>query len=288
MTITRQGIMRGSRRAVITDGQLLKREFVETHILTSDDGTDDEGHVYAAMDTDGYAIGDPWTGDGGSVNPGCYVVNMVISDHDATKKRWEVEVQYSSELPDRGGSGSGGGGNNPIDWAPQIEWDTELIEYHPMFDIHGDEIVNGAGDAFSEPPITSVRPIVTLTYSYWMVSFSSELNHTYSGKINSDLFLGYNPGNAFMGAIRAYAELIYGFQYWRVTFPIKFRLDGWKGRSRNSGPNCIVGGEKKSAMTEPGINRPITALTAAGIAIDGPAPVVEKDVFESIPFNPIL
>ena len=284
MTITRLGRIRGSRRAMLTAGDITKREFTETHVLTSDNGTDDEGHVYAAMAAAGFDLGDAWVGEGGSTNPGVVVVNHIISDHDATLRRWEVEVQYSSELPDSGSSGNTG--TNPIDWSPEIEWDTEFIEYHPLYDINGDEIANGAGDAFSEPPITSVLPVATLRYSRWMSSYTSALNFTYSGKINSDVFLGYNPGNAFMGGIRARAELIYGFQYWWVTFPIKFRLDGWKGRSRNSGPNAFFGGDKKSVMTE--LGRPISALTAAGLAIDGPAPVVEKDIYNSVPFTPIL
>lgn len=281
MTTTVQGVLRGSRRAKVTGGEVFKVQHVETYLVLSDDGTDDEENVYL---TSGLPqMGDYWQGQNGNTDF-AFVVGLTIMDVDESRRKWEVEVEYSTELPE--GNGFQNAGTDPIQWTPEIEWDTEFIEYHPFYDVNGDEIVNGAGDAFTEPPITSLYPIPVFRYSRWMSSFTSAIQHTYAAKTNSDVFLGYNPGNALMSGVKARPEFIYGFQYWWVSYVVKFRLDGWEGRSRNSGPSFLDGGEKKSALTE--LGRPITGLTTSGTAVDGAGAVVSKEIFDSVPFGPIL
>jgi len=294
MTITRQGIIRGSRRGIITDGDIVKREFVETHILTSDDGTDDEGHVYAAMDADGYALNDPWTGEGGSTNSGVTVVNMVISDHDATKKRWEVEVQYSSELPD-GGSNTTNGSEDPTDWDPKVRWNTSTEERPAYYDVTGDPVVLNNGEVPQYPPVMRRVPITTLTYSRWLSSYTSAINLLYAGTTNSDVFLGYPVNTAFMDGVSADSEFIFGFQYWWVTYNIRFDLtgvgqaftpDGWKGRTFEVGTYFVDGGERKPAtMFDKG---PTCSLDAFGNFKPGEPDERVYDLYDQIPFTPII
>jgi hypothetical protein len=296
MTITRLGIIRGSRRGIITNGDILKREFVETHVLTSDDGTDDEGDVFAVMVADGYDTGDPWTGANGSTNPGVTVQNHVISDHNATLRRWEVEVQYSSELPDGGQNQNQG--TDPTDWSPEVRWETTMEERVADRDIQGQQVLLPNKEVPQYPPVYKKFPIHRLTYSRWVDSYSSSLNLFYSAKTNSDVFLGYPVNTAFMEGISAEAEFLFGQQRWRITYNILFDLSeveespnnptwwGHLGRSHQVGTFYIdpVTGKKAAQKFDEG---PTIKLDAAGNKTTQDY-MKRWQLYKSVPFTPII
>ena len=284
--------MRGSRKADFkSEGVgLVVRLYTTTYMIISSDGTDDEDDVY---NTTGLpALGSSFVGDNGNTDTGAYVVSRRITDHDQTRKVWLVEVSWDSQVdPTKWGSDV----MDPQDWAPEIEWDTEAIQTTPIYDTSSDLILNAAGDPFTEPPVLKTEHISTLRYTRWELGFTSAIQDAYSGKINSDIYLGYPVGSALMGGIQARAEFIAGVQFWRVTYPIKFApktrtASGlkrtWDVKSFNRGPMFIKAGVKVSAMTEKGASS-VDLDPIFGEYSDSPSPV-SFTVYESVAFNPLL
>lgn len=295
MTVTHLGKLRGSRGFHISDGRRLDRKAVETHILTSDDGTDDEENVFLALEAAGYVMGKEWVGEQGGTNPGTRIVRYNISDHDATTRRWEVEVEYSSDLPDGGFSSTSTSGADPPNWEPEIEWDTELIEVPAVKDTSDTPIIFAVtGEVPAHPPIMKLEPIATLRYSRWYppgFSAAAEIE-LYSGKTNSDEFLGFLPGFALMMGVSARAELIYGFQYWWTTYQLKFKLglgntERWLGRTLSVGSSFKdpTTGDIKKTDERGGWALPIDIST--GDIAAAPTEVL-FDIYETAAFNPLL
>lgn len=287
MTTSVAGIMRGTRRAKIVEGTPLRREFTESYIVLSTDGTDDEGNVYATAGLP--TLGDAWTGDNGSTNLGVVVVGVSIADVDESRKKWTVDIEYSSDLPDGSQGSGGGGGESPPDWTPQIEWDTELEQYTPLRDKSGSFILNRALEPYREPPVLAYRPIITLRYVKWQASFTSASIGNYVSKTNSDPFQGFNPGQAFMHRIAATAHFLFGSTFWQVTYLIRFREDGWKITAMERGPSYYATGgnpaSKTSAMREDSAG--MVWLNADGTKSDS-VQTEEWDIYQSIPFTPLL
>lgn len=244
--------MRGSRNAVIEDGQILKRSFTESYIVTSDDGTDDEGNVYATSGLP--TVGDDWVGQNGSTNTGVTVVRVKISDHDATKKLWIVEVDYSSELPDGGNASNPSG--SPTDWSPQIEWTAEKLPFKVREDTSGKPLVNPLGDLYD---VEEYRPLSVLRYSRWQVSFTSATQLAFMNRMNSDVFLGWPPLTALMDEISAEARFIQGFQFWWVTYIVIFEPKTWIEKIPVSGGRYLgTAGDfttVTSALSDNGVTR---------------------------------
>jgi len=285
MTTTLQGIMRGSRNAVFTAEEhgLIHRNYVTSYVITSDDGTDDEGDVYETSGLPAWSSG--FVGDNGRTDSGAIVNRRRIVDHDETRKLWIVEVEWDSATDQQSGSNSSGS-DSPEDWSPEIEWDSEPHEFYPTADRTGLLITNSADDPFTDPAPVQTVYLPTLRYSRWQTSFSSATQLAGSGRVNSDPFLGWGPGTALVGGIKATSEFIGGVQFWWVTYPIKFNPAGWAWKTFDRGPNYYKAGVKTSAMTSEH-NSPTVNLTPTGTYSDK-ARVRQFDLYQRVSFSALL
>jgi|GEM_PF-5348909 hypothetical protein len=285
MTTTLQGIMRGSRNAVFSAEEhgLIHRNYVTSYVITSDDGTDDEGDVYETSGLPAWSSG--FVGDNGRTDSGAIVNRRRIVDHDETRKLWIVEVEWDSATDQQTGSNSGGS-DSPQDWSPEIEWDSESFTVNPTKDHAGTVLLTPAGDPYTDPPIEKTVHIPTLRYSRWELGFSASTQILYSGKTNLDVFLGFGVREALMGGIKARSEFIGGVQFWWVTYPIKFNVKTWDAEVFDRGENYLVGGVKTSAVTSEHATR-VVDMNLDGTYSSTPKPRT-KIIYEGAAFNPLL
>jgi len=295
VTTTLDGIKRGSRKASWTVGSrgLITRQYITSYIVTSDDGTDDEKD---ALNTSGIPLfGATWTGDNGSTDTKSMVRRKEVVDHDATRKLWVIECEWSSESDQAAGENPSGD-DEPTDWDPEIEWDTESIEIVPTLDNNKNLIVNYAGDPFTEPPITKTIHLPVLRYSRWELNFSAQTQLDYSGKVNKDVYLGFPIGSAMMRGIKSNKRFVGGLPFWWTTYSVIFAPQlqspagwhrAWRKKSLQRGPNVLTdAGLKVSAQIHRGVAS--INLKPGGFEETGDAREAEWDVYDEIEFNPLI
>jgi len=295
VTTTLQGIKRGSRKATwsVGDRGLITKRYITSYIVTSDDGTDDEKD---AINTSGIPLfGATWTGDNSSTDTDAMIIRKECVDHDATRKLWVIEVEWSSESDQAAGENPQGD-DEPTDWDPEIEWDAETVEIVPLLDINKDLIQNYAGDPFTEPPITKTVYCPTLRYSRWELNFTAQTQIDYSGKINKDIYLGFPVGSAMMRGIKSRKEFVGGLPFWWTTYSVIFApalptpsgpKRSWTKKSLQRGPNVYTDATTKvSAQIHRGV--PSIALLSNGQENTGDVIEAEIDVYEKIDFNPLI
>lgn len=128
---------------------------------------------------------------------------------------------------------------NPLSRLPEIRWGGSDITYTVTQDINQKPIVNAAGDPFDTMPTDFVRA------SSCTISRNEQQNPAatvanFSNTTNSGAMWGNVPAkNGLMGKIEAekISEVFSGtlLSYWRVTYPMIFRKDGWTFQPANVG-----------------------------------------------------
>jgi hypothetical protein len=115
---------------------------------------------------------------------------------------------------------------NPLNLPPEVSWDYAAYE-KPMYrDLLGVACVNSAKDAF-DPPLTydDTRPVLTVTRNESV--FNYLLAYQYKSATNSDIFGPAQPYYARVQSIKGNKQVDIGFSYYKVTYEIEFRSEGF-------------------------------------------------------------
>jgi hypothetical protein len=150
----------------------------------------------------------------------CKSVNPV-QDRD-NPRVWEVRVTYGpSDIEDDEVA------ENPLERPADISMSFAQFTRVCEKDINGKGIFNSAGYYFDPPPeIDDSRPVLVISRNE--AAFNAALAMQYQDAVNSDSFFGASPGQAKIGTITSERVIENRFRYWRTTYEIHFRREGWK------------------------------------------------------------
>lgn len=148
---------------------------------------------------------------------------------------WDVLVTWG---PPKGFSGSSSESEEPLispfDERPQIQWGTERTEEPIDQDANGNPLVNVVGESF-DPPISRNFSDEVLSVTKNQAAFSSTQAVQFVDTVNADTFMGHAAGTGYMDEISAVEIEEGGFIYYRVTYKMRFRKDGWRKRVLHRG-----------------------------------------------------
>lgn len=151
-------------------------------------------------------------------------------------KHWEITYTYSTNVPrngqqldltgfpgGQGGPGGGGGSaqNNPEMEPPEIEWDFEVVQTYPQYDLLGTPYTNSAGQPFPNPyGVETAHPVLVLTRNE--MNFNRENAADYAFSLNSKPLLGAPVETAQCYPPKAKVMFKGPLRYFRVTYKIRF------------------------------------------------------------------
>jgi hypothetical protein len=140
----------------------------------------------------------------------------------------------------------------PVDRAAVWQFEASAGDYPALFYYDGSTrypLTNSAYDYF--PGLMTQESIVRATVQKNFAAFPSSW-YTANNKVNSDGYLGCNPGTLRVGGIATnYVTEVFGtseVSYWSATATILYRESGHALRLPDIGWNFIDGGQKRRAM----------------------------------------
>jgi hypothetical protein len=156
------------------------------------------------------------------------------------------------------------GSVTPLDFPPVVRWST--AKYHRAYtsDVNGNPFINTAGDPLENPPQRE-ESTQCLTLILWNPTYDEPYAQSFRDTINSDVFLGFNPGIVKCKDIDG--ERLYTSDYgyvWRIKFEFEMRqivltdnlgrttTYGWQDLVLNAGFRAFGG-----ATGQPGALLPI-------------------------------
>jgi len=160
----------------------------------------------------------------------------VLVDYQARRKvedeyyHWIVEATYSTEVPEGGipaltlfGHDALGSQNSPWLDRPVVEWDWEETTESPARDLDGKPYVNSASMPFMPAPAFPVaRQVLLVSRNESAYSRVTAQNYAYA--VNSDVFLGADPGTVRSSPVRMKVQNRGPLQYYRTTYRLVFNL----------------------------------------------------------------
>jgi len=191
---------------------------------------------------------------------------------------------------------------NPLDLEPEIEWGKSVSNQQIDRDINGNPILNSAGQS-PDPPISEEFNDLVFRMTRNEEFFNALLAHEYKGAINSDIFLGFDPGFAKCIEISGKRARVADLIYWKVTYEIHFRLSnpipgtpkiGWirrlvdEGRIEKTGvdadgiPELLQNKDKEGTV----LSEPVLLDGEGKKLADGePAVYLEFETRRKLPFS---
>jgi len=165
---------------------------------------------------------------------------------------------------------------NPVLWHPEVNWGSEQFDEVVEKDRAGTAITNSAGDPF-DPPLTETRSRSLLTLSRNEATWDPDWPETYENSVNdaSITICGKTAaaGTALIRSLGAVYAEANGYEYWRVTYAIAFKSDGWAREVLDAGYYRA----KKAGETErPRIERDGMAVTEPA-RLDGSGEKLDDD-----------
>lgn len=261
------------REGRITDEN--SRSYRKTFIVVVDSVNDDSITVQQATGIPAmFAV---WTSrDGTEIDLGS-VVREISSNQDPDNPlRWTVEVLYDSihareeEYTD-----------NPLDRP--ADWEMSFVQFQRVADkgyrvtavdpdtgeetVEADEtaITNSSGEVYDPPAEKDdSRPVLIVTKN--QATFDPALAVEYQDAVNDDYFFGAAPGLAKMQSIRAVHAFENNVDFYRVTYEVHFRREGWNLKLLDQGFHELVAGELVAIVDDNGVvaNNP-RLLNGAGL-----------------------
>lgn len=205
---------------------------------------------------------------------------------------WLVRVEYESLFPQLGSTV--GQSDDPTEFPPEFEWDwiggTEEVDK----DANGAALRTTAGDPLHGIKIEVQDLVLRVTRNEPTFNALRARQYVSKPTVNSDVFLGCDPGTVLCGPIRARYTRWRGFEFWRVSYEFVYREDGWDRRVLAQGMNCYVTeGEttkKVPVKTQVGGNKESSEpqrLSLQGFQLDDDDPdeFQELDLTKDLPFS---
>jgi len=138
---------------------------------------------------------------------------------------FEVLVQYSTiPLTKRDEESEPTG--SPLDQPPEIEWSFDVFDQQIDTDVNGNPITNSSMESFDPAPVIQVADLV-LRVTRNRASYDPLLAVSYFNAVNSDYFLGFEPGTAKCLNWSGKSARMGNLFYWVVNYQINFRYGWW-------------------------------------------------------------
>ena len=112
---------------------------------------------------------------------------------------------------------------NPLEQDWDVSWGYQVTAEPIDRDIEGNPITNSAKET-PNPPMTEDVHDLILRVRRNEDHFNPLLAHSYSGAINNDLFLGFNPSFCKCHHIEGKRSRAADLIYWKVNYELHFRL----------------------------------------------------------------
>jgi hypothetical protein len=179
--------------------------------------------------------------------------------HDASRILWTIEGKYSARDP-----GDPPGEENPNPIERPVKYRLEHVTYSEVVDEDraGNPIVNAAGQEFDEPlEDEKARPVLVVEKNYAALSQIIALNAAFSGRVNSDTFLGQPPRTWFCHTIPS-SDLLTapnGTTYYTATFRLEYNHRTWDRKILNRGFKHFLSAQDKT----------LVQATSVSVAEDG-------------------
>lgn len=143
---------------------------------------------------------------------------------------WLVTCRYSTSVPDGGiplvptlyPDVALGTQNEPWREPVSIEWDSEIDNEAPMYDLDGKAYVNSAGQPFTPAPIFPVSyPVLVITRNQRVFDHDTAARFSYA--VNKDIFLNNPPGTCQSLPPRAKLEYRGSIPFYRVVYRVRIK-----------------------------------------------------------------
>lgn len=223
----------------------------------------------------------PQLGEAHPFDPWIFVVDRAVSVNAKSPLAFRVTVNYA-EI------------ENPLEQPTIIEWLSASVIENVDIATNGDPIRNSSDELF-DPPHTEEFDDLLLRGVYNVAVFNPIGAANYKGAINTDFFLGFNPGQAkVITYVSREIRAITGNFYVEVTVEIQFRQTGWKRKFVDEGYRIKTGVDSDGKPTYEEIKdddgNPITEpvfLDGSGAKLDDGDPVVRLE-FNTKPLLPFI
>lgn len=194
---------------------------------------------------------------------------------------WQVDVKYSSatDIQQRQVA------ENPLDRPPVYSWDNTTYQKVAFKDKDGNPVVNSAGERFSPlPEMDDCRPVLRVERNE--ASFNEARAIDYQDAVNTDMFRGFDPGQAKVAKITGSTAFENSVHYWKVTYEIHFRREGWTLEVLDEGTYYLEGDEKQVFLDARGQVMQTGLLDGnGGKEAPGGYTFLDFEVYKERPFN---
>lgn len=199
------------------------------------------------------------------------------------------------------------GFDEPEAQPAEVDYSPTKYQEHAVDDIHGNPIVNAAGDQFEGVMRDRTRFTLTIVQNLTDADWNASDALDYQDSLNENIFLaaaeppGFAPGTCkiTVSAKRVRKRGLNAF-YWIRTAVIEIDKNGWKSKPRNAGYRYLVFGEtpqKKRVYIDPETGakppNPILLDDDGGILPEGGVPNIAGpggegfDVYETKDWGPL-
>lgn len=225
----------------------------------------------------------------GDYDSTAFVSNINVTNSPEDPTHYVITIEYEPLEAMQAGS------MDPLKRPWAISCTASMAEKVCEYDQNQNVITNSAGEKF-DPPITisDARPLLTITRNE--ATFDPGYAQEYRLAINSDTFMGAQPGYVQMLNISATREYddYFGF-HWSVTYELFFSNEpmGFTKLVLDTGLRQLVSGHLEGIIVGAGgtmqpTQTPVLLNGSGAYAGDGePGAFLTFDVYNSLPFNSI-
>lgn len=167
---------------------------------------------------------------------------------------WIVTCEYSNKVPEGGvplevgyGSDTAGAQMEPQKQPPEIEWDFEVVNRAPRKDLRNKAFLNSAAQPFKPSPTFEFgRAVLVMTRNE--LDFDRKRATRYAFAVNSDKFLGCEPGTVQCMPPRAKQMFRGSIVYWRVSYRLRFGVSAPKDTRVGRGGQLLSGAVQAAGL----------------------------------------
>lgn len=179
----------------------------------------------AVLDALGYRNGQPYQFANES-DTSTYLQEISCDDDAEDGMSWLVSLSYGPYDPE-------------TSEQPELSGNFRSQTVPLERDVDGAPIVNSAGDPFIDPPIEGEDSRLIINIVRKQDSCPWALIYQYKNAVNSDPFLGADPGTwkvVNIAPVRLWDQ-DKGF-YFKITYEFEYNPDGWRAKPLNAGYRC--------------------------------------------------
>jgi hypothetical protein len=244
-----------------------KRSYTRVFRVITDSGLASALAVGLAADLP--QLGDPHTAQDGAIDETVKCLKVSPQQDSENPQVWTVDIEYGPPTKTDEQQNP-----NPLLRPAVISYSFAKYQRACYNDINGKAIRNAANDWFDPcPEIDDSRPVVSITRNEPI--FNASLAIAYQDAVNSDAFLGAQPGQVKVSGISARNQTENNYSFWEVTYELEFRREGWQLQLLNQGRNSLWEDGSLLPIPKKGKNADGTIGWQEGTQVDEPVPLGE-------------